>query len=57
MLMGSLMDMLPSKSVKSSSWNMKDRNDVSRDLLSWKNVNIRLLPVTFLTQEESPSAA
>lgn len=57
MLMGSLMDMLPSKSVKSSSWNMKDRNDVSRDLLSWKNVNLRLLPVTFLTQEESPSAA
>lgn len=54
--MGSLMDMLPSKSVKSSYWNMKDRNDVSRDLLSWKNVNLRLLPVTFLTQEESPSA-
>ena len=54
--MGSLMDMLPSKSVKSPSWDMKDRKDVSRDLLGWKNVNLRLLAVTFLTQEESPSA-
>lgn len=49
MLIGSLMDMLPSKSVKGPSWNMKDGNDVSRDLLNWKNENLRLLAVTFLT--------
>lgn len=50
------MDMFPSKSVKSPSWDIKDRKDVSRDLLGWENMNLRLLVVPFLTQEESPSA-
>lgn len=56
-LMGSLMDMLPSKPVRSPPWDMKVRNDVSRDILVWKDANLRLPVVIFLTLEEGPSAA